>query len=159
MASTLFAQLSNIERPADEIPQVLLYWLAHILGHGDIFYNRQTPSEATRIYVHGLFERFEVKEVIKLLSFIDAEALIGRGTVGQSVEAIVFVLVSCWRLLRHIINTGEQDLFIRGCAALILAMNEGAAALKDIASLTDVGSWYVGDHSSCARIWRYQPLR
>jgi hypothetical protein len=33
-------------------------------------------------------------------------------------------------------------LFLRECAALILAMNEGSEAIKDVAALAASGSWY-----------------
>ena len=101
-----------IERPTAEIPPVLLYWLAHIPGHGDIFYHGETPSKETRAYARGLFARFGVEQVTKLLSFIVPEELIGRGTLGQSVEAIVSSLPNVVAMLREIIRSREVDISI-----------------------------------------------
>jgi hypothetical protein len=140
-----------VERPAEEIPPVLLYWLAHIPGHGDIFYYGETVSEKTRAYARDLLARFGHKEVTKLLSFIDPENSIGRGTVGQSVEAIISSLPRAGDLLREIIKNDDLEIFIRECAALVLAMNEGRGALEDIAPLAKAGSWYATEIISQVR--------
>ncbi|MBS1230665.1 MAG: hypothetical protein H6R17_3942 [Proteobacteria bacterium] len=134
-----------IERPTAEIPPVLLYWLAHIPGHGDIFYHGKSPSETTRAYARGLFARFGVEQVIKLLSFIDPEEQIGRGTLGQSVEAIVSSLPNVVAMLREIIRSHEVDISIREFAALILAMQDALSALADLSALESEGSWYAGE--------------
>lgn len=134
-----------IERPTSEIPPVLLYWLAHIPGHGDIFYYGETPSKETRAYARGLFARFGVEQVIKLLSFIDPEGQIGRGTLGQSVEAIVSSLPNVAAMLREIMRSPGVEMSIREFAALILAMKEAEGALPDLAALEAEGSWYAGE--------------
>ena len=134
-----------IERPTTEIPPVLLYWLAHIPGHGDIFYYGETPSEETRAYASALFAKFGVEQVIKLLSFIDPEGQIGRGTLGQSVEAIVSSLPQAAAMLRLIMQSHEVEISIREYAALILGFNESEGALPDLAALEADGSWYAGE--------------
>jgi hypothetical protein len=134
-----------MERPVDEIPPVLLYWLAHIPGHGDIFYFGETPLPETRAYVRSLFARLKVEHVIKLLSFIDPEEQIGRGTLGQSVEAIVTSLPNASSMLREVIHSEKLGMPIRESAALILAMNEAEGALSDLSKLEAVGSWYAGE--------------
>jgi hypothetical protein len=131
-----------VERPTDEIPPVLLYWLAHIPGHGDIFYFGETVSESTRAYARSQLSRFGYSEVVKLLSFVDPENSISRGTVGQSVEAIISSLPHAGDILRQVIKMAELDMFVRECAALILAMNEGPGAIKEVARLAEAGSWY-----------------
>lgn len=134
-----------IDRPAEKIPPVLLYWLAHIPGHGDIFYVGETVTPSTRTYVRSLFNRFEVPDVVKLLSFIDEEEQIGRGTLGQSVEAIVSSLPNSSSILREIITSAEVDMRVREFAVLILAMNEAANAIPDLVTLEKAGSWSAGE--------------
>lgn len=134
-----------MKRPFCEIPPVLLYWLAHIPGHGDIFHFGEALSLETRAYAHGLLARFEVEHVIKLLSFIDPEEQIGRGTIGQSVEAIVSSLPSAASMLRAIIGSQELEMTVRESAAIILAMNEAKGALIDLSKLEAEGSWYAGE--------------
>jgi hypothetical protein len=120
----------------------LIYWLAHIPGHGDIFYFGEIVSESTRDYARTLLSRFGYPEVVKLLSCIDPENSISRGSVGQSVEAIISSLPRSSELLKQVLVASELDLFIRECAALILAMNEGPEVIKDVAALAPSGSWY-----------------
>lgn len=134
-----------IERPANEIPPVLIYWLAHIPGHGDIFYFGETPSDETRSYARTLFNRFDIEHVIKLLSFIDQEEQIGRGTLGQSVEAIVSSLPSAADKLRKIIESQDVEMQIRESAMLILAFNEAEDSLPELLKLEAAGSWYAGE--------------
>jgi len=134
-----------MERPSTEIPPVLLYWLAHIPGHGDIFYYGEAPSNETRAYASSLFAKFGVEQVIKLLSFIDPEGQIGRGTLGQSIEAIVSSLPQSSAMFRSIIQSHEMEMSIREYAALILAMNSSEGALPDLAELEADGSWYAGE--------------
>jgi hypothetical protein len=136
-----------IERPANEIPPVLLYWLAHIPWHGDIFHFGEPISPATREYARSLLARFTVQHVIKLLSFIDPEEQIGRGTLGQSIEAIVSSLPKASDMLREIIGSSKLEMQLREYAALILAMNESSKALPELAALESDGSWYAGEIS------------
>lgn len=132
-------------RPKEEIPPVLLYWLAHIPGHGDIFYFGETLTRHTRAFAANLFTHFDLRDVVKLLSFIDSEEQIGRGTLGQSIEAIVFCLPESRNMLREIGRSSVFEMPLRESAALILAMNEGKEALPDLAELEAGGSWYAGE--------------
>jgi hypothetical protein len=134
-----------MERPAEEIPPVLLYWLAHIPGHGDIFYFGETASTETRAYARDLLSKFGVEQVIKLLSFINIEEQIARGTLGQSVEAIISSLPNAPKLLRDIIRSTEIAMSIREFAVVILAMHEAEDALSDLRELQEGGSWYAGE--------------
>lgn len=131
--------------PVDEIPSVWVYWLAHIPGHGDIFYYGQAPSVDTKAYVRAKFAQFGIADVIKLLYMIDPENQIGRGTVGQSVEAIISSLPNAAALLRQVLSAADVSLPVRESAALILAMNEGTAAVPDLHALNNAGSWYAGE--------------
>lgn len=131
--------------PVEEIPPVWVYWLAHIPGHGDILYYGQAPTEEIRAYVRGMFSQFGYAEILKLLELIDPEDQIGRGTVGQSVEAIISSLPQARELLRRIISAQAVPMPVRESAALILAMNEGHAAQPELQALRAAGSWYAGE--------------
>jgi hypothetical protein len=86
--------------------------------------------------------RFGRDEVIKLLGFIDEEGGIARGTVGQSVEAIVSSLPDAASMLEGIMVDETVDDFRRDCAAIILAIDQQAAALPSLQRLARSGSWY-----------------
>jgi len=128
--------------PADKIPPVLIYWLAHIPGHGDILYFGKSVSPAAREYARGLLATFGLEDVVKLLSFINPEEQIGRGTLGQSVEAILTSLPRSGELLRGVISSTTVGMTIKEFAALILAMNESMGAVTDLLILEGFGSWY-----------------
>jgi hypothetical protein len=132
-------------RPAREIPPVLVYWLAHIPGHGDIFYFGKTASQATLEYARALLATFELEDVVKLLSFIDPEEQIGRGTLGQSVEAILWSLPRSGELLRLVIASTAVEMSAKEFAALILAMNDSDGAILDLQVLEGLGSRYASE--------------
>lgn len=133
------------ERPKEEIPILLVYALAHVPGHGDIFYFGEQLTPATRAYAHNLLSAFGYVEVVKLLSLIDPENSISRGSVGQSVEAIVSSLPRSSSILEDVIKSADLDVFVRECAALIFAMNEGKSAIPLIEALAGSGSWYASE--------------
>ncbi len=131
--------------PLEDIPPMWIYWLAHIPGHGDIFYYGQNPDSDIKTYVRSKFEQFGYDEVVKLLRMIDPENQIGRGTIGQSVEAIVSSLPGKSTLLRQVISADDLSMNLRESAALILAMNEAVGAARDLDILRKAGSRYAGD--------------
>jgi hypothetical protein len=76
---------------------------------------------------------------------IDPESQIERGTVGQSVEAIVSSLPNRVALLRRAVLASDLAIEVRGSAALILAMHEATDAMPDLLILEREGSWYAGE--------------
>lgn len=137
-----------IEKPSPEIPQVMIYFLAHIPWHGDIFYTGEAITEKTKAHARELLARLSREQVVKLLGFIEEETSISRGSIGQSVEAIISSLPNASRLLEDIILDSSLETFTRECAAIILAMNEGESAVPTIKRLADTGSWYEGNSSN-----------
>lgn len=131
--------------PADEIPSDIIYWLAHIPGHGDIWHSGEQQSTETRSHARSLLSEFEIKHVIKLLSFINPEQQISRGTLGQSVEAIISSLPNVTDKLHKIIESKDVEMHYRESVALILAMNEAEAAIPYLIALEKEGSWPAGD--------------
>jgi len=132
------------DRPGRDVPPILLYWLAHVPWHDDIDYHGQQLTPEIRAYARVLICNFGVQEVIKLLSFIDPEEQIARGTLGQSIEAIISSLPTSSYMLRVVINSQTVDMHSRELAALILAMNEARHSLPDLSLLHNCGSSYAG---------------
>ncbi len=131
-----------------EIPHGLIYYLAHIPWHPDIWYRGEQISRDTEAHVRKRFEEFDRYDIAKLLSFIDEEIGISRGSIGQSVEAIISSLANHDRLLLEIIEDATLPMFSRECAALIYAYNNRKAALPVICKLSGEGSWYAGELES-----------
>ncbi len=131
-----------INNKRQDIPYMMIYYFAHIPWHGDIASIGEIPSKETREYVNNLFANFKKEHIIKLLCFIDEESFISRGSLGQSVEALISSLPHSINILKEIITNNDEDIFIQECAALILAMNEGKNSLPIISKLAETGSWY-----------------
>jgi hypothetical protein len=131
-----------IREPSANIPAAMVYFLAHIPWHGDIYYSGEAITEETRLHAKDLLSRFGRKEILKLLGLIDTENGISRGATGQSVEAIISSLPAARAILPDIATDEGVDMFQRECAALILAMNRSPAALPALKCLAESGSWY-----------------
>jgi len=138
-------------RDGSDIPPILIYYFAHIPWHGDIAYHGEGFSKETKAYVKERFDRFNKQDVEKLLSFIDEENGIARGSLGQSVEAIISSLSNRDSLLLEIIQDDQLAVFIRECAALIYAYHHPNEALTVLKALSDQGSWYAGELFSFIR--------
>jgi hypothetical protein len=130
------------ERPVDEIPVQLAYYLAHIPWHGDISYIGEEITPATKEYGRSLLATLDYSEIVKLLGLIDPENSISRGSVGQSVHAVISSVPQGLGLLRRAAADRELSLFLRECAALMLAIEDGSAAATVLKDLTASGSWY-----------------
>lgn len=128
-----------------EIPYRLIYYLAHIPWHPDIWYHGEKISSDTKAHVRKRFEEFNRRDVAKLLSFVDEETGISRGTIGQSVEAIISCVSNRDRLLLRVIEDVSLPMLSREYAALIYAYHNRQAALPVLGQLSEQGSWYAGE--------------
>jgi len=125
-----------------DIPAILIYYFAHIPWHGDIWGIGEMPTKGTKDYVQKIFNQFKKVELVKLLSVVDEEGMISRGTVGQSVEAIISSLENCENLLNSIITDKTVLFHIREVAVTIFAMNWPDTSVKQLKALAKEGSWY-----------------
>ncbi|MCX5870300.1 MAG: DUF4365 domain-containing protein [Deltaproteobacteria bacterium] len=130
------------EWPLEDIPETMAYFLAHIPWHPDIWHTGENITEKTRKHARALLATFGKTEIEKLLAFVDEEGGIARGTIGQSVEAIISSLPRATQCLFEILDDVDSPSFIRECAAIILAMNNGKSAIPAISKLAKSGSWF-----------------
>jgi hypothetical protein len=127
----------------EEIPGKLIYYLAHIPWHGDIFSFRDSFTQESRAFGKRLIDKFEKADILKLLSFIDEENMIQRGTIGQSVEAIISSVPNCDRFLEQIIKDKDTELSLREYAAIIYAFHNGEKSLDLLNEFKQTDSWYI----------------
>jgi hypothetical protein len=132
-------------KEVDETPDLLIYYLAHIPWHGDIAHTGEVIDEQTKSHGVDRIENFRKVDVLKLLDFIDEENGISRGSIGQSVEAIISLLPDRIEILKDVIEDTGLSLSLRVWAALILAYYGGQDALSELESLHAQGSWYAGE--------------
>lgn len=128
-----------------DIPLILIYYFAHIPWHPDIWYSGEPIKQETKEYVHNYFEKFKVNEIVKLLSFIDKDNAIARGTIGQSVQAIISSISNRNSLLLEVVNDNSLPIFLRECASLIFAYHNQKEALPILEALSEEGSSYAGE--------------
>jgi hypothetical protein len=121
----------------------LIYYFAHIPWHGDIGYHGEPIKEKIKEYVQDCFNKFDKSLIIKLLAFIDEENGISRGTIGQSVEAIISSISDVDKLLEDIIRDKEVPIQIRHSAAIIFAYHNGSTALPFLRLISEEDSWLI----------------
>ena len=131
---TLFLAL-----PSEQVPVSLIYYMAHIPWHPDIASTGHQASEETRKFARGMIAKFGYDEIKKLLECIDEDG-IGRGTVGQSVEALISVMDDREALLSRAAKDELLPLGVRENAVLIYAMHQPADADSLIDPLVKLGS-------------------
>ena len=126
-----------INKPIDKIPNFLIYIFAHLPWHPDISYFNGTMTKEAQKYGKLQLKKFGKTEILKLLEFIDEENFIARGTLGQSVEAIISIIPNFKNFLKEIIQTKELKIQLREFAATIYAMHLGAKSLPTLKEISE----------------------
>jgi hypothetical protein len=134
-----------VKSPEGRIPRSVIYYLAHIPWHGDIAFSGEPIAPETRTFAANRISRLGRPEIVKLLDMIDRESGVARGTIGQSVEALVSSLPNIDPVLTGIAADDTLSLFVCECAALILAMHIGKAALPTLIRLAARESWFAAE--------------
>lgn len=77
-------------RPIEKIDNFLIYILAHLNSHGDIFFSGKSGwfLNAEKSHIINRISNYSVDEVIKLLEISDEDGF-ERGSVGQSCGALI----------------------------------------------------------------------
>lgn len=132
-------------RPIEKLPPRLIYYLAHIPGHGDILYWGESPTTETRKYASSLLNKWGYPEAVKLLQMIDEENAISRGSVGQSVHALLSSMPQAADHLSKAAKSEDLGIFTRECAAAILAIDNSPNAEPVLRELADGGSRFAAE--------------
>lgn len=144
-----------VERRTDEIPGFMIYIFAYIPWHQDICGIGEQLTTDTRTYVKKKFAAFGKSEIIKLLSFVDEENMISRGSLGQSVEAIVSAHPDNNVLLKAILTDRNQPIHIKEAAGVIFAYNYSDEAIPYLESLAFEGSSFMGEIACYIQEWGF----
>lgn len=123
-----------------DIPKLFPYILAHIPWHQDIWGGRDKITPESREHAKKLFTSFGKEDYVKLLQLIDHEG-VARGTVGQSIEAIISSIQESGNYLEKIVVDVNLPLEIRERASLIYAYKfrkSSLPLLESIATESDV---------------------
>lgn len=104
----------------ERIDPYLIYILSLVPGHMDIgWHSGNILDQALRTRLHQRFAKFEHDDVIKLLAFIDENGF-QRGSLGQSVTAIVSLVDGKTSILKQIVEDAEVETEIRRDALILL---------------------------------------
>ncbi len=106
------------ETEVEMIPSKLIYYLSYIPWHPDLFWNKETITKESKEFAASLIRTFKKDEIVKLLYYID-ENFIERGSLGQSVEAIISIIPKCDILLSEIYQDNSLSQSIREYAKSI----------------------------------------
>lgn len=158
--NTVWNEFSNFFKKAkvSEIPPILAYYFAHIPWHGDISALGEMPTKETKEYVMVFLNQYKKNEIVKFLSLVDEEGMISRGSVGQSVEAIISSLDKCEDLLISVLSDKTLSLHIREVAGVIMSINWPDKAIDHLRVLEKEGSWYSGELIQYINEWgRFNP--
>lgn len=126
-----------------DIPEPLVYYLSVIPWHPDMLFYKDSHTAESRAYGKTLIKEFKKEDIIKLIHFIDEENMISRGSLGQSVEAIVSSIPNFLKYLEEIIKDKTLDIKLREFAAIIFAYHKGEETIKTLSFILPHESWYV----------------
>src|SRR5690606_30376151 len=131
-----------IKSESEDISFSILHYISHIPWHPDIFFTGEMVNPENKEHVVSMLNGFDKNVVIKLLSLIGEDG-IQRGTIGQTIEAILSVIESINSYLEEIIIDKLLDIEIRHNAAVIYAYYNKNNSL-DLLRQVDVNeSWFI----------------
>jgi hypothetical protein len=126
----LFLKLLK-ERPIEDIDPMLIYYLAHIPGHQDIVYY---IKKELRSQFGQLLSEFGRDEILKLLLIVDENGF-ERGSIGQSVDAVISMVSGKLQHLLSIAGDASLDEMVRQNAALLYAYYEQKDSIIELKRL------------------------
>ncbi|WP_335974864.1 DUF4365 domain-containing protein [Gaetbulibacter jejuensis] len=110
-----------ISETQENIDLKVVYNIAHIPWHPDIFYSGDVIKNEIKEYVAEEINKFGEGEIIKLLSLINEDIGIQRGTIGQSIDAILSLIKNINQHLESIILNKSNSEFIGNISVTLYA--------------------------------------
>lgn len=126
-----------------DIPEMLVYYLSVIPWHPDMLFYKDSHTPESREYGKTLINHFKESDIEKLLDFVDEENMISRGSLGQSVEAIISSVPNFMIYLEDIIKDKSKEIKIREFAAIIYAYHKGIDSIPILSTIMPNESWYI----------------
>lgn len=133
-----------ITNPANQkIPYHLIYYLAHIPWHPDIFYTGKPINKEIKKNVLNRIKSFDSNIVNRLLNQIDEEDDIARGTIGQSIEAIISKVDGKKDIIENNIIDRDLNIHIRHLSAILYGYYYEKQSLKFLNQINDEDLWII----------------
>ncbi|WP_261169972.1 DUF4365 domain-containing protein [Serratia fonticola] len=125
------------ERDVLELDSTVIYYLAHIPGHSDIFLTQdQTFTSELKGKLRSVIEDFSERDVAKILCLFEEEDSFERGSLGQSAEAVISLVKDKEDKLYSIITSSHLPIYARNAAVILHAyysQGSGIGVLKNLA--------------------------
>jgi|TARA_B110000240_G_scaffold189932_1_gene230509 hypothetical protein len=128
-----------------EIPYNLIYYMAHIPWHPDIFYSGEQINTEIKSLVLKKIEQFDKPQIVRLLNQIDEEDGIGRGTIGQSIEAIISKVYKKREILESILTDDIIDLNIKQISTLLYGYYFKKESVEFLKSIDNNDNWIISE--------------
>lgn len=118
--------------PTQDFNLNVIYFLAHIPWHPDIYHYGELQNPEIREYAKEKIKKLSKTTVLKLINLIDFDEGIVRGSVGQSVEAILSAVNDIENYLIEFIKDNNLEFETREIASAILAYYQGEKSIESI---------------------------
>jgi len=126
-------------RPIEEIDRYLIYFIAHIPGHPDIFWHKENIlDEDLRKDLKNKIKQLGRDNIIRLFLLMNDDDCFERGSLGQSVEAIISLIDDKMDILSSIASDMTLEPRVRDNAVMLFAyygQEDVLEELKEIASV------------------------
>jgi hypothetical protein len=109
-------------RDVGKLDPDILYYMAHIPGHPDIFWHSgQEIPTSLRKNLRSSIASMSESDIVKMLSLLDEDDCFERGTLGQSAESIISLIQDKESKLLAIIENKELIPHTRDSAVILYA--------------------------------------
>jgi hypothetical protein len=124
-------------RCINDLDPSIIFCMAHIPGHPDIYWgNGKSIATGIRSELRVQLSNFSEQDIVKLLSLCDEDELsFERGTLGQSAEAIISLLIQKEEKLLSIINNTEYPIYIRDASVILFAYYKQEQAVPELVKI------------------------
>lgn len=114
----------------------VIYFIAHIPWHPDIYHYGEQQKQEIRDYAKEKIQKLSKTTVLKLINLIDLDEGIVRGSIGQSVEAILSAVNDIENYLVDFIKDSNVVLETKEIASAILAYYQGEKSIRTIETIS-----------------------
>jgi len=134
----IFSTFEN--RDIYDLDPIIIYYLAHIPGHPDIYWNNgKSISSELRIELRSFISTFSESEIVKLFFMCDEDELsFERGSLGQSIEAIISLIDNKEIKLLSIINNLNYPIYLREAAVVLFVYYQQEFAIEELNVITSM---------------------
>jgi hypothetical protein len=125
-------------RSINDLDPSIVFCIAHIPGHPDIYWgNGKSIATNVRSKLRDQISNFSEHDIVKLLSLLDEDELsFERGTLGQSAESIISLLVHKEAKLLSVINNSKYPIYVREASVILFAYYKQEHGISELVKIS-----------------------